>query len=227
MTPKVSVILPARNAERTLRLAVESVLKQDYNNIEVIISVNGSHDGTLEVANSIKDDRVIVIETQPGIVPALNSALKISKGKYIARQDADDIWLENKLKQQIKILEDGYIDVLGTQMIVNSTDEQMKLTNYPIEHEDCVDWLINGKNPIGHPTVVFRQSLLEKVGGYWEAFPLAEDLDLWMRMLIHAKFSNTNFPGIIYNHVPNENYNPQVVIAIMNHYRNLFGIKRF
>jgi len=225
LTPKVSVVIPARNSSKTLQAAVKSVCNQDFNDLEIIIAVNGSSDDTLAIASNIKDDRIHVIETQPGIVPALNAALKVSKGKYIARQDADDIWLEGKLKHQIEVLENNSIDILGTQMIVRRENEQDVLTRYPTNHNDIINWLFNAKNPIGHPTVVFRQSLLEKVGGYWEAFPLAEDFDLWMRLLIHAKFSNTSTPGIIYNHVPNNDYDPNVVITATNHYRNVYGIK--
>lgn len=225
LTPKVSVVIPARNAAKTLKDAVKSVCNQDFNDLEIIIAVNGSSDDTLEIASNIKDDRIHVIETQPGIVPALNAALKVSKGKYIARQDADDVWLAGKLKHQIEVLENNSIDILGTQMIVRRENEHDSLTSYPTNHNDVVNWLLNAKNPIGHPTVVFRQSLLEKVGGYWEAFPFAEDFDLWMRLLIHAKFSNTITPGIIYNHVPNKDYDSKVVIAVTNHYRSLYGIK--
>lgn len=225
MNPKVSVVIPARNSAKTLQAAVKSVCNQGFNDLEIIIAVNGSSDNTLEIASNIKDDRIHVIETQPGIVPALNAALKVSKGKYIARQDADDTWLEGKLRQQIEVLENNNIDILGTQMIIRRENEHDSLTSYPINHNDIVNWLFNAKNPIGHPSVVFRQSLLEKVGGYWEAFPLAEDFDLWMRMLVHAKFSNTSTPGIIYNHVPNNDYDSKVVISAASHYRSLYGIK--
>jgi glycosyltransferase involved in cell wall biosynthesis len=217
----VSVIIPARNSEQTLARAVNSVIEQDYDNTEIIIAVNDSTDDTLKIAKSFQDSRVRVIETKPGIVTALNSCLKLSQGKYVARQDADDEWLPGKLSRQIKALEDSDVDVLGTQMIVRESNGE-HTTSYPLDHVGCLTWLLQGKNPIGHPSVIFRSSILEKVGGYWELFPFAEDLDLWMRMLPHAKFSNLQESLNIYNHVPNTNYNPAVVHAVRNFYSTIY-----
>lgn len=224
MRPLVSVVIPARNSAETLGKAVDSVLQQDYREIEVTIVVNGSVDSTLEVARSLSDERVKVIESQAGIVPALNAGLKASRGKYIARQDADDEWLPGKLTRQVGILESNELDVCGTQMVVKERDAQT-LTDYPLAHEDCCHWLFQGCNPIGHPSVVFRSSLVEKVGGYWEFFPFAEDLDLWMRLLPHAKFGNLKEALVTYNHTHNESYDPRVPNAVAHHYSRLYHIR--
>jgi len=221
--PLVSVAIPARNSALTLRRAVDSVLSQDYGNFEVIIAVNGSTDNTLSVAKSIDDDRINVIESQAGIVPALNACLKASRGDYIARQDADDEWLPGKLSKQIQILESSDVDVLGTQMIVREGETET-FTRYPSLHDDCVRWLFEAKNPIGHPSVVFRSSLLGKVGGYWEAFPFAEDMDLWMRMLPHAKFANFEDYLTRYHHFQNSLYDSRVPRLVTQHYSSLYHI---
>jgi len=220
----VSVVIPARNSAGTLRRSVDSVLSQDYRELEVIIAVNGSTDDTLEVAMSFDDKRIRVIESPKGIVPALNSCLRVSRGEYIARQDADDEWLPGKLTKQIEFLALNDVDVLGTQMIVKEREKQ-SLTSYPLLHEDCCEWLSKGHNPIGHPSVVFRSSLLEKVGGYWEFFPFAEDLDLWMRLLPHAKFGNLGEALNIYNHTHNENYDARVPKVVAHHYSRLYNIE--
>lgn len=225
LKPLVSVLIPAKNSAKTLIRAVNSVIDQSYKNIEVIISVNGSSDNTLEVAQSIEDKRVSVIESQEGIVPALNSCLKASKGKYIARQDADDEWLPEKLSKQIEILESSNINVLGTQMIVREETGEETITRYPVEHSECCNWLINGRNPIGHPSVVFCSSLMEKVGGYWELFPFAEDMDLWMRSIPHANFKNIDIPLNIYNHVHNPKYNPSIPLFVRDFYSQIYRIK--
>lgn len=222
VSPLVSVVIPARNSELTLRRSVNSVLEQEYSNIEVIIAVNGSTDDTLGVAKSFNDSRVRVIESQPGIVPALNSCLKISRGKYIARQDADDEWLPGKIIRQIEVLESDRIDVLGTQMIVREKNLETA-TDYPQLHEDCIRWLFDARNPIGHPSVVFRSAILEKVGGYWEAFPFAEDMDLWMRMIPHVRFGNLSEKLNVYNHVRNPMYDVRVPRAVAQHYHSLYG----
>lgn len=227
MNPRVTVAIPARNCEKTLFRSVKSVQDQNYDNLEIIIAVNGSVDGTWDAAKSLasSDSRIKVVESLPGIVPALNACIKGATGKYIARQDADDEWLPEKLKKQISLIERENIDILGTQMIVRSQTGDSK-TNYPISHEGCLEWLSRGHNPIGHPSVIFRSSLLEKVGGYWEFFPFAEDLDLWMRCLPHARFSNMEITGNIYNFIPNPGYNPAVTQAIIYHYSNLYSRQR-
>lgn len=222
MKPLVSIAVPARNAALTLRRAVDSVLSQDYGNLEVIIAVNGSTDNTLGIAKSINDDRIRVIESQAGIVPALNACLKSSRGDYIARQDADDEWLPGKLSKQVQFLESTEIDVLGTQMIVREGESET-VTRYPSLHNDCVKWLFEAKNPIGHPSVVFRSSILGKVGGYWDAFPFAEDMDLWMRMLPYSKLSNLEDELVVYHHVPNPNYDTRVPRLVAQHYSRLYN----
>lgn len=222
----VSVIVPARNSENTLGDSIESVLMQSYEDFELLIIVNNSSDSTLDVAKSYTDKRIKVFESSPGIVPALNVGLQNSKGKYIARQDADDLWYQDKLKFQIERFETGDIDILGTQMCIKEKDKQDIITTYPAFHNDCVTWLINGKNPIGHPTVMMKKTLFDKVGGYWEFFPFAEDLDLWTRSIPHAKFANLDFVGIQYNFVPNQNYNPNVPKILSSYYSSLYGIKK-
>jgi len=222
--PLVSVAIPARNSALTLRRAVDSVLSQDYGNLEVIIAVNGSTDNTLDIAKSIEDDRIRVIESQAGIVPALNACLKVSRGDYIARQDADDEWLPGKLSKQVQFLESTDVDILGTQMIVREGESET-VTHYPSLHDDCVRWLFEAKNPIGHPSVVFRSSLLGKVGGYWDAFSFAEDMDMWMRMLPYAKISNLEDELVVYHHSPNSNYDPRVPRLVAHHYSGLYSIQ--
>jgi hypothetical protein len=119
-------------------------------------------------------------------------------------------------------LEQNSLNVLGTQMIVKSGTNESS-TKYPLTDHECRNWLFNGHNPIGHPSVVFRSDLIEKIGGYWEIFPLAEDMDLWMRMFIHAKFANLSEKFVIYNHVPNPNYNPVIPNIVSQHYRKLYN----
>lgn len=225
MKPLVTVAIPARNSAKTLLRAVDSVLSQEYDSLEVIVAVNGCSDDTLSIAKSINDRRVTVLQSLPGIVPALNSCLKNSSGKYIARQDADDEWLPGKLQKQIDFLENSDVDVLGTQMKIRENSSET-ITEYPLSHEDCVKWLFAGRNPIGHPSVVFRTQLLEKVGGYWEMFPFAEDMDLWMRLLPHAKFANLDEPLNVYNHVHNVNYNPAVPTFLSRFYSTIYGVSR-
>lgn len=222
MRPKVSVIIPARNAESTITESIESVLSQDFTDIEVIVVVNGTSDRTPERVLEINDSRIILAESDAGIVPALNRGIHLSRGDIIARQDADDIWLPDKLLRQITAFESGLGDVIGTQMKVVQSEKQDTVTEYPTTHEGILEWFGMVKNPIGHPSVAFKRSAIEKVGGYWDFFPFAEDFDLWMRMMPYVKFANLDMTGVQYNFVPNPRYSHEVPKYLIRHYASLY-----
>lgn len=222
----ISVIIPARNAEASIGPAIQSVLAQVVNDIEVLCIVNGTTDNTVDSINQIKDNRIKILYSEPGIVPALNMGLKNSQGEFIARQDADDIWLPEKLNKQLKFFDDNKdIDILGTQInIVDSNNSFIRKTAYPTEHSEIVKGILSGINPIAHPSVFFKRKILDKCAGYFDLFPLAEDLDLWSRCLPWFKFSNLDEALVTYKHVPNPNYNPKVPVILSSWYRSIYGV---
>lgn len=223
----ISVIVPVRNAEKTVKRAVESVLTQNYRDIEVICVVNGCTDASEQVLRGIDDHRVVVAHSSPGIVPALNEGLRRSKGNLIARQDADDIWHEGKLSAQVSYMSDHPdIDILGTQLsIVDGEGRHIRDAEYPLDHEGILTSLMNSVNPIGHPSVVFRRSILDKCAGYFDLFPLAEDLDLWTRAAAWHRFANLREKYVTYQHVPNPKYDPRVPKTLTSWYRMIYGVK--
>src|SRR6516162_596409 len=107
MPPLVSVIIPAYNAERTLRRAIDSALAQDYQPIEIIVVDDGSKDATSEVAAAYLDKAVQLVQLPRncGESGAMNTGIAVAKGEYIAFLDADDEWLPKKLTRQIAALE--------------------------------------------------------------------------------------------------------------------------
>jgi glycosyltransferase involved in cell wall biosynthesis len=219
--PKVSVILPARNAESTIASSIQSVLEQDFRDIELLVVVNGCTDDTAVVASSINDKRLKILSSEPGIVNALNTGIYESRGNYIARQDADDTWLPGKLSRQVSMLENENVDVVGTQMNVISSGG-INVTNYPLQNLSIKSSILIGNNPIGHPSVVYKKSVVKRVGGYWDLFPLAEDLDMWARLIPFATFANIDIPLVNYSHVPNPKYNPSVPKILGLHYTQLY-----
>lgn len=223
----ISVIIPVKNAEKTIKKAVESVLNQGIDNIEVLCVVNCTMDDTEAEIKSIKDDRVKILHSRPGIVAALNEGIRASRGALIARQDADDVWLEGKLKKQLEFLDKHPdVDILGTQLnVVDIHGNFIRKTSYPLEHEQIVSRLLSGDNSIGHPSVIFRRSVLDRCAGYYDLFPLAEDLDLWLRCIPWFKMSNLDECLVQYQHVPNLNYNPNVPRAVSAWYRTIYGVK--
>lgn len=222
MKPRVSVIIPVRNAAATIQSSIKSVLDQDFKDIEVIVVVNGTTDRTVDKVLEINDDRIKLFESEAGIVPALNRGIHMSSGEIIARQDADDIWMSGKLSNQIRAFDEGLGDVIGTQMRVVQAEKPDTITEYPKTHAGILEWFGQIKNPIGHPSVAMKRSALDKVGGYWDFFPFAEDFDLWMRMLPYVRFANLEMIGVQYNFVPNPRYSHEVPKFLIRHYASLY-----
>jgi glycosyltransferase involved in cell wall biosynthesis len=225
----ISVILPVRNAEMTIKRSIESVLSQDYNDLELICVINGCTDETESIIKDINDSRIIVTYSKPGIVPALNCGLRIAKGDFIARQDADDEWKPGKLSAQMDFLRlHPEIDILGTQLeVVNISGKFMYNTDYPINNDTICKQLLLGTNSVGHPSVIFRKKVLDKCAGYIDMFPYAEDFDLWIRALMWHKFANLKEVYVTYQHDPNPKYDPRVAKALSTWYRIIYdlGIK--
>lgn len=105
--PLVSVIIPAFNCANFIRKAIESVLGQTYQNIELIIIDDGSKDNTAEVITHFEDKVIYVYQENGGVSKARNAGIRKSSGEYIAFLDADDVWEKSKLEVQIRIMEEN------------------------------------------------------------------------------------------------------------------------
>lgn len=223
----ISVVIPVRNAEKTVENSIRSVLDQEIEDVEIICIVNGCIDNTRSVIERMNDSRIRLSESSPGIVPALNEGLRMSRGEFIARQDADDTWLPGKLGAQIDYLsKNKEVDILGTQMdVVDSHSNHLNYTNYPTHSEDIVKSLLSANNPIGHSSVVFRRRILDKCAGYFDLFPIAEDMDLWTRCIPWYKMSNLKEVYVKYVHTHNPKYDPRVPQILSSWYRKLYGLK--
>ncbi|MDQ2803725.1 MAG: glycosyltransferase [Pseudomonadota bacterium] len=183
----VSVLMPAFNAERTVRQAINSVLAQTFEDFELLVVNDGSDDGTAAILDSIADPRLRVI-TNPrnlGIVGAANRGAAMARGRYIARLDADDIARPTRLARQVSFL-DRHPDILllGTEM-TDLERGQMRPSRRLVDTDPVVlRWLMHLGNPIGHSTMIFRADVLDRLGGYMRAaFPLADDFDFAHRVL--------------------------------------------
>lgn len=225
----ISVIIPVRNVEKTIRESINSVLDQRIENMEIICIVNGCTDNTEKVIKETYrlEKRLSVIQSSPGIVSALNAGLRASKGDIIARQDGDDVWLRGKLDKQINFLEKNKdIQIVGTQMeIADEFMNSFDCTDYPTTHNEIVGNLLAGHNSIGHPSVVFRREILDKCAGYLDLFPLAEDMDLWLRSAAWYKLSNIKEAYVKYRQKHNPAYDPRIPQALSSWYRSIYGVE--
>jgi glycosyltransferase involved in cell wall biosynthesis len=182
--PKVTVLMPAYNCERFLPAAVDSILGQTFGDFEFICIDDGSSDSTAEILSryAASDNRITVLENSGnlGIVSSLNRGLDASRGEYIARMDADDISLPDRLQKQVLAMDEhpqvsvlggavGYIDSAGTDLgVVRRCGPGKSLL---------------ARTPLLHPTVMIRRSLLETHGiRYREDFRYAEDYYLWLQL---------------------------------------------
>ena len=103
--PLVSVILPVYNCEKYIKQSIQSILSQTYKNLELIVINDGSTDGTLNTIRSLNDERIVLIsQRNMGLPSALNEGLKIARGEFIARQDADDVSLSERIEYELKFL---------------------------------------------------------------------------------------------------------------------------
>jgi len=213
MTKKVSVLVPVKNCESTVEKSINSVLEQSFQNFEIVLIDNNCTDNTIELAKDLAKDKIKVFSCpEPGIVPALNFGLQKIQTEFIARQDGDDLWYPQKLEKQIAFLDNNEdIDICGTQIrLVNShgkiIDDSFR---YPTEDQEIKSWLLMGKNSIAHPSVVFRKSILLRVGGYDDTYPVAEDHHLWLRCIKWFNFANLPDILVDYNSNHNPNYDPK------------------
>jgi len=181
----VSVIMSVHNGEKYLQETVLSVLNQTYKNFEFIIINDGSTDRTFEILNKFSDVRIKIISRERrGLTKSLNYAIGISKGELIARIDADDVFVSNKLAVQVEYLEKNFEVVLcGTwAKFINEEGKEVGVYETPISYQK-IKYNILLHNSFIHSSVMFRKSIFNRIGGYNEAYRYAQDYELWGRIV--------------------------------------------
>ncbi|HYE99087.1 MAG TPA: glycosyltransferase, partial [Planctomycetota bacterium] len=188
-TPRVSVLLPVRDAERTLPAALESLRRQTLRAWELVAVDDGSRDGTRAILEAARagDPRVRVVSTPPrGVAEALARAAAEARAPFLARMDADDVCHRRRLELQVARLEAvPRVDVLGCRVRAwGPTAEGMRRyvawQNGLLDH-DAIAAALFVESPLVHPSVMLRRDALERAGGY-RATPWPEDYDLWLRL---------------------------------------------
>lgn len=201
--PHISVVMPVYNAEETLKEAVESILKQNYADWELIAVDDGSVDGSLCLlyGYAALDARIHVLErNHEGIVPALRHGCAAARGDLLARMDADDISLPSRLSSQARLFEELSGPLLcGARFMTRGNPAGPGRKRY----DDWINGLTNHEEivrelfvecPLPHPTFMMPRSFYEDLGGYRDmGWP--EDYDLVMRAwLAGARFCKPETP---------------------------------
>jgi glycosyltransferase involved in cell wall biosynthesis len=187
---RVSVIVPAYNAATYLAAAIESVIRQTYQDWEVIIVDDGSSDETGAVAcsyASLLPDKIrYVYQPNRGLPAARNIGIRIAQGEFVALLDADDVWLPLRLERSVAALKsDAGVGLVHAR--VARINEQGHVIDYPFAGREYQSGRIarhiyTRRAHIMCPTVTFRMSCVDKGGPFDETLRAAEDRDLWFRI---------------------------------------------
>jgi GT2 family glycosyltransferase len=185
--------MPVYNGERFLDEAIASVFAQDFTDFELVIVNDGSTDRTAAILAdwAAREPRIVLveIETNSGIPVALNHGLAVARGEYIARHDADDVFVSGRLRAQIAALDaDPNITLVSCRYHIIDAKGRRVWTMSRVEPPEVTAYLLHFSNVIGgHGQVMFRRDLVRTIGGYNEVFGLSEDYDLWTRLAQHGR----------------------------------------
>jgi glycosyltransferase involved in cell wall biosynthesis len=202
--PGVSVMMAAYNAAGSLESAVRSIQDQTFTDWELVIVDDGSRDATRELlirlAGSDPRIRLELSDVNRGLAASLNHALPVCRAGLIARMDADDRSLPERLALQVSFMRDNPdVDVLGGCAIELDEDgREVGTSCRPADHARLVG-RIHHENPFIHPTVMVRRSALVALGGYDVTLRRGQDYDLWLRASSRFRFHNLEKPLIWYS----------------------------
>jgi glycosyltransferase involved in cell wall biosynthesis/GT2 family glycosyltransferase len=206
--PLVSVILAAHDAERFLRPALQSVLRQTLQDLELLVVDDGSTDATPDVLASFDDPRLVVHRNDErlGLAASLNLALDRARGRYVARLDADDIGLPQRLERQVaRIRSTPRPVILGTSVCAVDDVGRPGTVHAMPATPLAVRWHLLFSSPFFHPTVLLDRAVLEREAlRYDPRFLESEDYDLWTRLLTIGDGANLVEPLVLYRVHPHQ-----------------------
>lgn len=200
---KVSIIMGAYNSEKTIARSIESILSQTYQNWELIICDDASTDSTLEIALNYQKEnaeRITVLknESNLGLAATLNVCLKYCRGVYIARMDADDVSLPNRLEKQIAFMKNNSkYDLCGTWLQYIDEDSNLGAVIKKNPHPD--KYSLHRQIPFAHATILARKEAFDRLNGYADLprTVRCEDIDLWYRFYKEG-FQGANIEEVLY-----------------------------
>lgn len=189
--PLVTIAIPIYNAERYLRYAIQSCINQSYQNWELLLMCDGSTDASNSIATEMATDdsriQVVCDDANKGLVYRLNQSIKLAKGKYYARMDADDIMAVNRIEEEVKFLEvHPNVDVVGSSMMM--IDGESRIIGSSLR---------TASSMFVHPSVLGKTSWF-LANSYDETALRAEDFDLWNRTRRFSTFANIEHPLMFY-----------------------------
>lgn len=203
---KVSIIIPAHNAEKTIKYTIESVLKQTYTDYELIVIDDGSTDRTAKTIREITDSRIKLFGYEnAGVSVARNRGICQATGEYIAFLDADDLWTRDKLEKQLAVLEaNPEAGVAYSRTSFIDTQGNFLYNCDPVSFEGNVlkelllaNFLQNGSNPL------IRKTAIETIGEFDSSVNSSEDWDYYLRLAACYPFAVVPKYQILYRRTSN------------------------
>jgi glycosyltransferase involved in cell wall biosynthesis len=194
-SPAVSVLLPVYNGIRHLHAALDSILNQTLRDFEFIIIDDGSTDGSAEVLREYAqaESRIrLVSRPNKGLTVTLNEGVAMANAQLLARMDADDIAMPERLEKQVAYLREHSDCVLVGSAVLVIDPDGLPICQMCSEqtHEEIDHAHLNRGWPMVHPVVMMRTAAIRRIGGYRDQYDTLEDLDLFLRLAEIGKLAN-------------------------------------
>jgi glycosyltransferase involved in cell wall biosynthesis len=194
---KITVIIPSYNHEKFISDAINSVLRQTFQNFEILIIDDGSCDNSVEIIQKFNDPRIkfSVNDRNCGAVYTTNKMIELASGEYIALLNSDDVWEPTKLEKQVQFLEDNknYGAVFTQANIIKEDGDLLedKSHNYGSIFEqpnrtrfEWLNYFFNVGNALCHPSILVRREVYQAVGLYNPLMASLPDFDMWVRVCL-------------------------------------------
>lgn len=205
--PLVSVILPTHNRASLLGRAVASVLSQTYRHLELIVVDDGSRDETLQILLSISDSRLRILhhEESKGAAAARNTGISNARGDFIAFQDSDDEWFQEKIERQMEVFRGATAPLgmvsCGFWLQVDMDRKYFPYKRFRVLGGDVYHTLI-WENFLDTPSLLIKKACLEQVGFFDEKLPRFQDWELCLRLSRICQLGFVNAPLYISHSQP-------------------------
>lgn len=196
--------MSAYNASRYITDAISSILDQRFVNFEFIIINDGSSDDTLMKIKDYSDPKIIIIDQKnQGLVTSLNNGVALARAPIIARQDADDISLPDRLRLQYDALINNKSMAIIGSSVITINDKGTEINQHKVLLGDAeLKQELLVRSPFAHGSVMFRKKAFEEAGKYQKDDWPAEDYGLWLRMSSYGTFANIDIPQYKYRENP-------------------------
>ncbi|EJT5929207.1 TPA: glycosyltransferase family 2 protein [Clostridium perfringens] len=198
---RVTVFIPVYNAEKYLKDTIDSILNQTFKDFELLLINDGSTDKSVEIIESFNDKRIRLVhnEKNMGLPFTRNRALEIINSEYIALMDSDDIAHKDRLKEQVKFLdENNNIDVVGSDFIMFFPDGKKKYVNTPNNPDYIKGYLMFGIC-IANPSTMLRNEFIKNNNlKYRDNFFVCQDYSFWVDVCKFGRISNIKKPLLKY-----------------------------